>query len=262
MAYYVTTPIFYVERGPAPRARVHDDRRRHPRPPHAPARRGGVLPHGHRRARRAGRAGGRARGRHAEGARRPQRRALQGAACRGSTSPTTSSSAPPTRATSARSRRSCSASTTTATPTRAPTRAGTAPAARTSRPRTRSGRTRRARSTRSRSTASARRTGSSGSRRFQEPLEKLYAEQPDFVQPRAPVQRGARVHHRRPARRQPQPLEAAPGASRCRGTREHVFYVWFDALLNYYTALSLRPRRRGPDATRSGRRSTSSARTS
>ncbi len=27
----------------------------------------------------------------------------------------------------------------------------------------------------------------------------------------------------------------------------HVFYVWFDALLNYYTALSLRPRRRGPD---------------
>ena len=26
-----------------------------------------------------------------------------------------------------------------------------------------------------------------------------------------------------------------------------VFYVWFDALLNYYTALSLRARRRGPD---------------
>ena len=28
---------------------------------------------------------------------------------------------------------------------------------------------------------------------------------------------------------------------------DHVFYVWFDALLNYYTALSLRARRRGPD---------------
>ena len=43
----------------------------------------------------------------------------------------------------------------------------------------------------------------------------------------------------------------------------HVFYVWFDALLNYYTALSLRPRRRGPDRHASGRRtSTSSARTS
>ena len=27
----------------------------------------------------------------------------------------------------------------------------------------------------------------------------------------------------------------------------HVFYVWFDALLNYYTALSLRARGRGPD---------------
>ena len=67
------------QRRAPPRARVHDDRRRHPRPPQAPARRGGVLPHRHRRARRAGRAGGRARGRHAEGTRRPQRRALQGA---------------------------------------------------------------------------------------------------------------------------------------------------------------------------------------
>ena len=27
------------------------------------------------------------------------------------------------------------------------------------------------------------------------------------------------------------------GASRSRGTQDHVFYVWFDALLNYYTAL-------------------------
>ena len=66
------------QRGAAPRPRVHDDRHRHPRPPHAPARRGGVLPHRHRRARRAGRPAGRARGRLAEGARRPQRAALPG----------------------------------------------------------------------------------------------------------------------------------------------------------------------------------------
>ena len=51
------------QRRAAPRPRVHDDRRRRPRPPHAPARRGRLLPHRHRRARRAGRAGGRARGR-------------------------------------------------------------------------------------------------------------------------------------------------------------------------------------------------------
>ena len=43
----------------------------------------------------------------------------------------------------------------------------------------------------------------------------------------------------------------------------HVFYVWFDALLNYYTALALRPRRRGPDGALLARAaSTSSARTS
>ena len=63
MSFYVTTPIYYVNARAPPRPRVHDDRRRHPRPPHAPARRGRVLPHRHRRARRAGRAGGRARGR-------------------------------------------------------------------------------------------------------------------------------------------------------------------------------------------------------
>jgi methionyl-tRNA synthetase len=72
---------------------------------------------------------------------------------------------------------------------------------------------------------------------FQEPLERLYAEQPDFVMPprhyneahsfitsglqdvslsRAHLQWGVTV-----------PWDPT-----------HVFYVWFDALLNYYTALS------------------------
>ena len=71
-------PDLLRQRRAPPRARVHDDRRRHPRPPHAPARRGRLLPHRHRRARRAGRPGGRARGRDAQGARRPQRRPLPG----------------------------------------------------------------------------------------------------------------------------------------------------------------------------------------
>ena len=81
------------QRGAAPRATR--TRRSAPTssPATAPARGGGLLPHGHRRARGAGRAGGRARGRDAEGARRPQRRALPGPDADPRTSPTTSSSA-------------------------------------------------------------------------------------------------------------------------------------------------------------------------
>ena len=53
MSYYVTTPIYYVNAAPHLGPRVLDDRRRRARAPHAPARRRRVLPHGHRRARRA-----------------------------------------------------------------------------------------------------------------------------------------------------------------------------------------------------------------
>jgi methionyl-tRNA synthetase len=73
--------------------------------------------------------------------------------------------------------------------------------------------------------------------RFQERLEQLYAEQPDFVQP--------------PARRNEALTFIQSGlqdVSLSRGKltwgvtvpwdESHVFYVWFDALLNYYTALS------------------------
>jgi methionyl-tRNA synthetase len=71
---------------------------------------------------------------------------------------------------------------------------------------------------------------------FQEPLERLYAEQPDFVMP---------PHHYNEAH-----AFIRSGLQDVSLTRAHlswgipvpwdpgqVFYVWFDALLNYYTAL-------------------------
>ena len=72
---------------------------------------------------------------------------------------------------------------------------------------------------------------------FQEPLERLYAERPDFVMPQ---------RHFNEAR-----AFIAQGLQDVSLTRarlkwgvtvpwdpDQVFYVWFDALLNYYTALS------------------------
>src|SRR5215210_4207102 len=81
---------------------------------------------------------------------------------------------------------------------------------------------------------------------FQEPLEKLYAERPDFVGP------GVRYN---------EALSFIKGGlndislTRARLTwgvpvpwdEGHVFYVWFDALLNYYTALGFA--REGEDLT-------------
>ena len=72
---------------------------------------------------------------------------------------------------------------------------------------------------------------------FQQPLEQLYAEHPDFVMP---------ARHFREARSfLGQGLQDI-SLSRGRMTwgiqvpwdPSHVFYVWFDALLNYYTALT------------------------
>ena len=71
---------------------------------------------------------------------------------------------------------------------------------------------------------------------FQEPLERLYAEHPDFVMPRE------RFNEARSF------IESGlQDVSLSRGRLTwgvtvpwdptHVFYVWFDALLNYYTAL-------------------------
>ncbi len=71
---------------------------------------------------------------------------------------------------------------------------------------------------------------------FQEPLERLFAQQPDFVMPRhhfnearAFIASGLQDVSLSRARLQwGVPVPWDPG---------HVFYVWFDALLNYYTAL-------------------------
>jgi methionyl-tRNA synthetase len=73
--------------------------------------------------------------------------------------------------------------------------------------------------------------------RFQEPLERLFAERPDFVMPRANFNEARSfiasglqdVSLSRARLNWGVPVPWDPG---------HVFYVWFDALLNYYTALS------------------------
>jgi methionyl-tRNA synthetase len=81
---------------------------------------------------------------------------------------------------------------------------------------------------------------------FQEPLERLFAERPDFVQPQTRlnealsfVRQGLRdvsLSRARVGWGVPVPWQP-----------DHVFYVWFDALLNYYTALGFA--RDGDDVT-------------
>ncbi|HXW58768.1 MAG TPA: methionine--tRNA ligase [Solirubrobacteraceae bacterium] len=75
---------------------------------------------------------------------------------------------------------------------------------------------------------------------FQERLQRLYAEREDFVAPRSRynealsfIRSGLRdvpLTRRRLTWGVPVPWDS-----------EHVFYVWFDALLNYYTALTYAP---------------------
>jgi methionyl-tRNA synthetase len=73
--------------------------------------------------------------------------------------------------------------------------------------------------------------------RFQDELEQLYADRPDFVMP---------PHHFNEARSFIAQGLQDVSLSRARmhwgvevpWDKSHVFYVWFDALLNYYTALS------------------------
>jgi methionyl-tRNA synthetase len=73
--------------------------------------------------------------------------------------------------------------------------------------------------------------------RFQEQLERLYAQRPDFVMPgprfneaRSFIASGLQdISLSRARMSWGVPVPWDPG---------HVFYVWFDALLNYYTALS------------------------
>ncbi|HZV73063.1 MAG TPA: methionine--tRNA ligase [Conexibacter sp.] len=84
---------------------------------------------------------------------------------------------------------------------------------------------------------------------FQEPLEKLFAERPDFVLPAARfnealsfVTQGLRdVSLSRGKLTWGVPVPWDPN---------HVFYVWFDALLNYYTALGFARDADGEDLTK------------
>jgi len=75
---------------------------------------------------------------------------------------------------------------------------------------------------------------------FQERLETLYAERPDFV---APVTRHneALSFIRSGLHDVPLTRHRLHWGVRVPWDPEHVFYVWFDALLNYYTALSYAP---------------------
>src|ERR687890_1023025 len=71
---------------------------------------------------------------------------------------------------------------------------------------------------------------------FQEPLERLYAERPDFVGP--PVRYNEALSFIKGGLN-----DVSLTRARLRGgvtvpwDESQVFYVWFDALLNYYTAL-------------------------
>ena len=247
MAFYITTPIYYVNAAPHLGPRVHDDRAdvlaRHHR------QRGedvffltGTDEHGEPVALAAEREGV-----------APQELptatpSASGRSCRGSTPPTTSSSARATRGTRRASRRSSSASTTTGTSTRAPTRAGTARAARTSRRRTRSGRTTRCPIHHIQLT-----------REQEENWFFRLSRLPGAA--RAALRRAARlraaratrynealrVHHAAGSRTSRSRARSSPGASPVPWDPSHVFYVWFDALLNYYTALGFARDGRGPD---------------
>ncbi len=79
MSFYITTPIYYVNAQPHLGHAYTTIACRRARAPHAPARRGRVLPDRHRRARRAGRGCGARAGARAQGARRHERGAVQGA---------------------------------------------------------------------------------------------------------------------------------------------------------------------------------------
>jgi methionyl-tRNA synthetase len=72
---------------------------------------------------------------------------------------------------------------------------------------------------------------------FQERLEALYAERPDFVAPRTRYNE-AISFIRSGLRDVPLTRHKLTWGVPVPWDSEHVFYVWFDALLNYYTALS------------------------
>ncbi len=76
--------------------------------------------------------------------------------------------------------------------------------------------------------------------RFQEPLERLYAERKDFVAPRSRYNE-ALSFIKSGLRDVPLTRHKLTWGVPVPWDEEHVFYVWFDALLNYYSALSYAP---------------------
>jgi methionyl-tRNA synthetase len=75
---------------------------------------------------------------------------------------------------------------------------------------------------------------------FQQRLERLYEERPDFVAPRTRYNE-ALSFIRSGLRDVPLSRHKLTWGVQVPWDPEHVFYVWFDALLNYYTALSYAP---------------------
>ena len=178
-----------------------------------------------------------ANGRHAPGAGRPHQRALPrgvGAARHLQRRLHPHHRAPPPRG---RCRRSCSASTTTATSSSAPTRASTASSCEALLHRGRPGR---------RQLPDPRPPGRAAHRgelllpavgRSSSRCSTGTSAHPDAVQPDGQAQRGARLHPPGPAGHLDHPHVDRLGRARCRGTTGHVFYVWYDALINYATAV-------------------------
>jgi methionyl-tRNA synthetase len=76
--------------------------------------------------------------------------------------------------------------------------------------------------------------------RFQERLEELYAEREDFVAPRTRYNESLSFI-RSGLRDVPLTRHKLTWGVSVPWDPEHVFYVWFDALLNYYSALSYAP---------------------
>jgi methionyl-tRNA synthetase len=72
---------------------------------------------------------------------------------------------------------------------------------------------------------------------FQQPLEELYVEREDFVAPRTRYNESLSFI-RSGLRDVPLTRHKLSWGVRVPWDEEHVFYVWFDALLNYYSALS------------------------
>ena len=87
---------------------------------------------------------------------------------------------------------------------------------------------------------------------FQDQLERLYAEREDFVAPRTRYNE-ALAFIRSGLRDVPLTRHKLTWGVPVPWDPEHVFYVWFDALLNYYSALTYAPAPQGMSMAVSGR---------